>query len=60
MRRNKRNQTHRRESKGRLHVHESEGQRMPCRECKGTGQVDTAEYKGRCLRCDGIGEVVMM
>jgi len=59
MRRTKRNQTRRQPTAGRLHALTSEGSRATCRDCNSTEQVDHPEYKGRCLRCDGTGQVVL-
>ena len=43
----------------RRHAHRSEGETVQCRECGGTGKIENDEYKGKCLRCDGLGQVVI-
>lgn len=47
-----------RDGKHRFYGHESTGNVASCRECNGTGKIETPSYKGRCLHCDGIGKVV--
>jgi RecJ-like exonuclease len=39
----------------RFYAHRSEGNAHPCPECNGTGKH---EATGKCVKCDGLGEVV--
>jgi hypothetical protein len=44
-----------RDKKWRRYAHESTGKSVICRECFGTGTMNTSQYVGRCLHCDGMG-----
>jgi hypothetical protein len=48
------------DSKYRRMAHESEGIKAECPECHGTGKIDTPEFAGRCMHCDGVGTVVVV